>query len=218
MALTFDSMGWKTTFGESEFLKWEHPDLETRKTHDFRPDYEAINSDSFFACEIKVGFSRKRKSELSTKDPHIKQFKREAKNTVESASIHNLKPIFSLALGCDIPKSLLNILNKTSKNFIFIHFIPSKQDEETCHPIIVKTKGYQLLGLRRRFNSVSQKKWSRFDKYNSFMLELLNTKEHKTPRSAAEDIITKIFNKNPEVTKLQNLFSSLSVGKSLKYW
>ena len=50
LALTFESLGWKTTFAESEFLKWRSLDLDVRKPHDFRPDYESKDTESFFAC------------------------------------------------------------------------------------------------------------------------------------------------------------------------
>jgi hypothetical protein len=57
MALASEGMGWRITFGESELLRWNFSGITKRKHREFRPDYEAVNSTSFLACEIKVGFS-----------------------------------------------------------------------------------------------------------------------------------------------------------------
>ena len=177
-----------------------------------------MNSDFLFACEIKVGYTRKRKSPLSEKDKHIQQFLRESNNTVELARHLDREPIFSLALGCDLPKNLFNQLCNMSKKFMLINLVPSDQNSETCYPKIQKIKGYNLRGLKDHFNSFSQKNWTKFEKYNRLIKKLLNSKSYRNPRSAAEDIIVKVFKKDPNKVKLQNLFSSLSVGRSLSKW
>ena len=217
----FKKLGWSVTFGESEFLKWELPTLTNRKPKDFRPDFEAVSSKYFFACEIKVGFSRNRKSELSLSDPHISQFLRESKFTVNRADSLGLKPIYSLALGCSIPSDLFAKLQKSSGNFIFLKITPSNYETEICNPVIddiANTNKSDLLSLKHHFNSTSSEKWSRFAKYNRSIKKLLNATNHNSPRSAAIDIIKNVFREDPKSVKLQNLFSSLSVGRSLNSW
>ena len=218
LALTFESSGWRTTFAESEFLKWKSSDLDNRKPREFRPDYEAQNNEAFFACEIKVGYTRKRKSPLQETDKHVEQFRREAKNTVKSAEQFKLKPVYGLALGCDLPEKICKELSKISKNFILLKVKPGEQGDKNYHPLIEKVQGYKIPELKRQFNENSKKKWRQFANYNQSIIKLLASTDFPSPRSAAEDIAKKLFKKDPNEIKWQNLFSSLSVGKSLKYW
>ncbi|MHC4459005.1 MAG: hypothetical protein ACYS0I_18340 [Planctomycetota bacterium] len=218
LALSFEGMGWKTKYGESELLRWNSPGIGKRKHREFRPDYEAVNSTSFLACELKVGFSRKRKSELSTSDPHVSQFIRESKHTVKRANSLGLKPIYALVLGCELPTSLMNHLSKLSKNFLFIQLVQSSTENECCYPLIHKANGYKLKLLKSRFNSVSRKNWPMFENYNKSIKKRLRKKNHKDPKSAADDILNRVFKQNPGEVKLQDIFSSLSVGKKLSSW
>ena len=218
VAQTFEDMGWKTTFGESELLRWNSPGIKKRKSREFRPDYEAFNAKFFLACEIKVGVTRKRKSEISSRDHHTSQFIREAKQTVRRAKSLKLKPIFALALGCNIPGSLMKRLTKHAKNFLFLHLKPSSMKNEYCYPLIHETSGYRLKPLKNRFNSVSQKNWPMFKKYNKSIKTVLNKNKYIDPRSAAYDILDRVFKQDPGEVKLQNIFSSLTVGKKLSKW
>ena len=218
LALTFESLGWKTTFAESEFLKWRSLDLDVRKSHDFRPDYEAKDIESFFTCEIKVGYTRKRKSPLPETDKHVEQFRREAKNTVKWAQRLKLKPVYGLALGCDLPAKVCKELNQISKHFILLKVKSSEQGLETCYPLVDKIQGYEIPDLKHQFNANSQKEWRQFANYNKSILRLLAKTDYPSPRSAAEGFAKKVFGKNPSEIKWQNLFSSLSVGKPISKW
>jgi hypothetical protein len=218
LALTFESLGWKTTFAESEFLKWRSLDLDVRKPHDFRPDYESKDTESFFACEIKVGYTRKRKSPLPETDTHVEQFRREAKNSVTWAKQLNLKTVYGLALGCDLPAKVSKELNQISKNFVLLKVKPSEQGLETCYPLVEKIQGYEISDLKRQFNANSKKEWRRFANYNTSIQSLLAKTEYPSPKSAAEAMAKKVFGKNPSEIKWQNLFSSLSVGKPISKW
>ena len=218
LALTFESLGWKTTFAESEFLKWRSLDLDARKPHDFRPDYESKDTKSFFACEIKVGYTRKRKSPLAETDKHVEQFRREAKTTVKWAKQLNLKPVYGLALGCDLPVKVFKELNQISKQFILLKVKSSEHGLETCYPLVEKIQGHEIPDLKHQFNANSKKEWRRFANYNKSILRLLAKTDYPSPRSAAEDIAKKLFKKDPEKIKWQNLFSSLSVGKPISKW
>jgi hypothetical protein len=218
LALTFESLGWRTTFAESEFLKWKSSDLDNRKPHEFRPDYEAQNNEAFFACEIKVGYTRKRKSSLPETDKHVEQFRREANNTVKWAKRLKLKPVYGLALGCDLPVKVCKELNQISKHFILLTINSSEQGLETCYPLVEKVQGYEISDLKHQFNANSQKEWRQFANYNKSILRLLAKTDYPSPRSAAEGFAKKIFGKKPGEIKWQNLFSSLSVGKSINKW
>jgi hypothetical protein len=218
LALTFEGLGWKTTFAESEFLKWRSIDLDVRKPHDFRPDYEAKDAESFFACEIKVGYTRKRRSPLPETDKHVAQFRREAKTTVQWAKRFKLTPVYGLVLGCDLPVKVCKELKRISKHFILVKVKPSEPGLETCYPVIEEIQGYEISDLKHQFNANSQKEWRRFADYNTSILRWLANTDYPSPISAAEGFAKKIFGKNPSDIKWQNLFSSLSVGKSLSKW
>jgi hypothetical protein len=102
----FEKNNFEVVFAESEIVRQDHPNMPSRQLNVSRVDFEARNREIFFGCEIKVGWSRNRKK-IGMSDPHARQFRKEAKKIVDIASNFNLKPHYSIALGCKISDELL---------------------------------------------------------------------------------------------------------------
>jgi len=179
--------------------------MPSRQPNVSRVDFEARNREIFFGCEIKVGWSKKRKR-IGISDPHLGQFRKEAKKIVDIASNFNLKPHYSIALGCRISDELLQNIQSICKDSSVFVFRPNEEDSSSF-PVIKEVIGSDIdVCLINAMNNISKERWNTYKDWNS-KIESLAQKAN-TPEDIFNHFAKNILKRNPEDVNWQNLFSS----------
>jgi len=201
----FEKNNFEVVFTESEIVRQDHPNMPSRQPNVSRVDFEAKNQKIFFGCEIKVGWSRNRKR-IGISDFHAGQFRKEAKKTVDIASNFNLKPHYSIALGCKISDELSQSIKSICKNSSAVVFRPNEEDSSSF-PIIKEVIGSDIdVCLINAINDISKERWNIYKNWNSIIKSL--AQKANTPKDVFNNFVKSILKRNPEDVMWQNLFSS----------
>jgi len=201
----FEKNNFEVVFAESEIVRQCYPNMPSRQPNVSRVDFEARNREIFFGCEIKVGWSRNRKK-IGMSDPHARQFLKEAKKTVDIASNFDLKPHYSIALGCEISGELLQSIQSICKNSSVVVLRPNEEDSSSF-PIIKEVIGSNIdVCLTNTINDISKKRWNIYEYWNT-VIKCLALKAN-TPQDVFNCFVKKELKRNSEDVMWQNLFSS----------
>jgi len=201
----FERNNFEVVFAESEIVRQDYPNMPSRQPNVSRVDFEAKNQGIFFGCEIKVGWSKNRKK-IGMSDPHAGQFRKQAEKMVDIASNFNLKPHYSIALGCKISDELLQSIQSICKHSSVVVFRPNEEDSSSF-PIIKEVIGSDIdVCLINAINDVSKERWNTYKNWNNIIKGL--ALKANTPRDVFNHFVKNELKRNPKDVIWQNLFSS----------